>query len=425
MSKHFCFTCNNWTENEVEVILKSGYSYVVMGEEIGGCGTPHLQGYIEFEKKKKLGTAIKLLKKCHVEYRNGTQEEAIKYCKKGVQTKQEWFEYKLKGGGWLGPNWGRKAIIREFGTPSVNNQGKRVDIDTIREIAQNGGMREVSAIAKNPMQIKIAEKYLEYNDVKRNWKPEITWIWGGPRLGKSRLARRILNNDDNIYTKNTNTKWWNGYDGHEQVIIDDFRDSWWPLTYMLGLLDRYEFVIEVKGSERQFRGRNIVITSIHHPNTFYHGCRGTEPVEQLLGRLTQIIHLTGTPSTEAIPLEIEISNLEIEGYNKLPDKDKDTIEPSLNDNEAFMRDLNVLFDVPSNNTLTSHLDAPTQQVEAVPKVRAVPEVHPEFISNPGELTNISGAVPEVKVAVPEVQGNNRPELMEPIKRGRGRPRKNK
>jgi len=94
---------------------------------------------------------------------------------------------------------------------------------------------------------------------------------------------------EDVYTKNTGTKWWDGYDGHEDVIIDDFRDSWWPLTYMLALLDRYEFLVENKGGHRQMRAKRIVVTSIFAPDTMYENTG--ECKIQLLRRVDHIIAL--------------------------------------------------------------------------------------------------------------------------------------
>ena len=74
---------------------------------------------------------------------------------------------------------------------------------------------------------------------------------------------------ESVYRKASDTKWWPGYDCHEEVIIDDFRDSWWPITYMLDLLDRYETKVETKGGYRQFVPKKIIITSCQDPNRCY------------------------------------------------------------------------------------------------------------------------------------------------------------
>lgn len=192
----------------------------------------------------------------HLECRIGTRTQARDYC-------------------------AEDGIFTEVGDFEKCGQGCRNDLDITRQRAMDGGMREVT-LTSNMQQIRVAEKFLTYHEEPRDWKPIILWYWGPTGTGKSREARNNTEPSD-TYTKNTPTKWWNGYDRHEDVIIDDFRDSWWSLTEMLSLLDRYERQVETKGGERQFVPRKIIVTSAHSPTTMYMGCG--EDREQLLRRI--------------------------------------------------------------------------------------------------------------------------------------------
>nr|QKV51323.1 putative replication associated protein [Crucivirus sp.] len=304
MSKSFCWTLNNYSEKEENTIkdLYDKYAnYIVFGKEKGEeCHTPHLQGYIELTNIMKLTTLKNIIgKRCHLELRSGSQNDAVNYCKKGEQTKSEWREKKEKGA-----NFGLNADVFEIGILAVKHQGKRTDIAKCRSLAKIGGMRAVTKQATSLQSIKVAEKFLEYNEKKRDFKTNVIWIWGSSGTGKSHKARERCADINDIFTKNDGSKWWIGYDGHESVIIDDFRDSWWGITEMLSLLDKYEKRIETKGGSRQLLAKTIIVTSIHSPNDCYKGC-ADEPIQQLLRRIDETIHLTSVYNSTANEKNIE------------------------------------------------------------------------------------------------------------------------
>lgn len=263
-ARAWTITINNYTkEDEVPFINKpASVRYCIAGYEVGDEGTPHLQAYVEMYSPCRLSAMKKLFPRAHLEIRRGTRLEAKAYCMKD-------------------------GIYVECGDWEAGGQGQRPDLDKARQFAVEGGMRLVTQVC-SAQQIKVAEKFLEYNESCRDWKPEVHWIWGPTGVGKSYKAREILDNND-VYTKNTGTKWWTHYDGHENVIIDDFRDSWWSLTETLALLDRYEFIVECKGGARQFLGKKIVVTSCKHPSECYKGVG--EDIQQLIRRIDNIWYM--------------------------------------------------------------------------------------------------------------------------------------
>jgi len=304
MSKAFCFTWNNYDDDSIESLRRyDKISYCIVGKEIGESGTPHLQGYFELKCQVKFTTLKILFPKIHFELRKGSQQTAIDYCEKGEQPHEEWKKYQKKG-----INFGLNADVTEWGIPAIDKRGKRTECDNARSQAKLGGMRLVTKKCQSFQAMRVASLYLTYNEEPRDYKPTVTWIYGKSGAGKSKLANKLAGTND-VYRKNDGTKWWNGYDGHENVILDDFRDSWWTLTEMLSLLDRYSKLVEVKGDMRQFRGRNIYITSINHPKSFYSNCSG-EPIIQLLRRIDNIIDIETHP--DAVPTE----------YDAIPDVDE-------------------------------------------------------------------------------------------------------
>lgn len=79
----WCFTVNNYDEQD-EIEIKSwNFLYVVYGRELGEeKETPHLQGYIEFPFRVSLRQCKRLHETAHWEPRRGHQSQAIEYCKK-------------------------------------------------------------------------------------------------------------------------------------------------------------------------------------------------------------------------------------------------------------------------------------------------------------------------------------------------------
>lgn len=258
------FTLNNYTNEDISSLKNSDYKYLIFGKEIAASGTPHLQGYMEFNGQKSLRQLKKINDKCHWERRYGSQKDAIIYCKKDG----EFFEFGER-----------------------KEQGKRNDLTAARELIKKKNMRDLlnQEECPNLQQIKVCEKYLTYNEEKRDWKPEVTWIYGPSGSGKTKLAHEMTENNDR-YIKDE-TQWWDGYDKHDAVIIDDFRSSQMKFTYLLKLLDRYEMRVQVKGGYRQFLPKKIILTSIKHPKDSYNMTQEQEPLQQLLRRIDNIIKI--------------------------------------------------------------------------------------------------------------------------------------
>ena len=120
------------------------------------------------------------------------------------------------------------------------------------------------------------------------FKPTVIWLYGQPGVGKTLAAmydahRRGYGND--LHLQSGQGKWWEGYDAHKAVIIDDIRSDFYPFSRMLNLLDRYECRVENKGGSRQFLARVIYITSPEPPQCVW---ETKENMDQLLRRIDTI-----------------------------------------------------------------------------------------------------------------------------------------
>lgn len=110
--------------------------------------------------------------------------------------------------------------------------------------------------------------------------------WGRTGAGKSRQAwdEATLS----AYPKDPNTKFWDGYSGQEEVVIDEFRGAI-SISHILRWLDRYPTIVEVKGSSTVLKARRIWITSNLDPQLWYENL-DNETYLALRRRFTQVIH---------------------------------------------------------------------------------------------------------------------------------------
>lgn len=84
-SKYWCFTYNNYTEDDFNKVksefVKCNVKYI-MGREVGEAGTPHIQGYIEAPTGIRPMEFFGLSKNIHWEKRKGSSEANLLYCSK-------------------------------------------------------------------------------------------------------------------------------------------------------------------------------------------------------------------------------------------------------------------------------------------------------------------------------------------------------
>lgn len=144
------------------------------------------------------------------------------------------------------------------------------------------------ADARNLQCVRFAEKWLTYKEKVRCAVPNVRWYWGATGTGKSRAAATEANasaGDGGVFWQ-SGGKWWDGYDGHTHVIIDDFRPEQMKFAIVLRLLDRTPFTVEFKGGMRQLLATDMWITCPKPPSECY--LDAGEELDQLLRRIVTI-----------------------------------------------------------------------------------------------------------------------------------------
>jgi hypothetical protein len=204
----------------------------------------------------------------------GTIEQAVEYCSK-EETRD--------------PNAGFGFI--ETGTRPVcaGTAGGRSDLAVVVEAIK----------AKVPLRDIVdnfTEQYIHYNrgieraigilGSNRQHKTEVFWYYGSTGSGKTRAASDAC---PAAYWKNPVNKWWDGYQGHADVIIDDYRCDFSTFTTLLRLFDRYPMQVEAKGSSLEFVAKRIFVTCPKSPSDMWQN-RSDEDMAQLTRRITEVKH---------------------------------------------------------------------------------------------------------------------------------------
>lgn len=82
MTRAWCYTINNYSEEDIRRLQEVDAVRHVCGREVGENGTPHLQGYVRFQKPQRFSWWKNQFPRAHVEPRIGSEKQASDYCKK-------------------------------------------------------------------------------------------------------------------------------------------------------------------------------------------------------------------------------------------------------------------------------------------------------------------------------------------------------
>lgn len=248
-STAFQFTINNYTDNDIEKVRelsnKSIVKKIVVGKEQGESGTPHLQGYVQFDKRQfRRNVSLWLGGRAHIENAFRSPHENYRYCTKegNILINQGFQEIE-------------KSLQREENTRKKRDEAAAEILHDIYELSEAEFIKkhtyfylykqkEYRAFKCNADQLKLPNYDGELN--QKNY-----WIYGDAGTGKSKLADQ-WSTPEKILRK-TNNKWFDGYSPDlEFIIIDDITPNLHAETArtIKNLADRYKFIVEIKNGTR-------------------------------------------------------------------------------------------------------------------------------------------------------------------------------
>lgn len=237
--------------------------YIIEGREL--CPSTlatHGQGYVRFSEGVSLSSCQELLgdssHSMHCEGRKGTEDQAVRYCKKdgcyierGTRARQgtrkdlELAMHWIRSRVGLGQRWDfvEEQLCDEFGVLWLQYHKRfRKYYDVC--VRRNGSRR----LDRGPVAVSV--------------------FIGPPGTGKTRAA---IEENPEAFIHNGG-KWFDGYDGHDVVIFDDFDPDRISIFTMLRLLDRYRYRVERKGGFEDFNPSKIIITTNHEIDNWYPTC---------------------------------------------------------------------------------------------------------------------------------------------------------
>lgn len=265
-----CFTLNNYTDVEVAYLQdpEPMVHYICFQKEVGKGGTPHLQGYVEFQSPVSYVRMQQILRsgRIHFEKRRGTADQARDYCR--------------KDGGlafWENRPWTPKNEKKQASRKRKTTEGG--DLENIYDLVKDGTSL-IDIVNKFPAtyikhhsgvdKVFMMTRRLELPF----YEPRVVIVYFGPSgIGKTRRAWRtaIDKYEVNVFQPHVlkDKVWFDGYCGEGALLFDDFRGEGFGWSEFLRLCDGYPLVAPVKGAHAAIEARYIFFTSDVHPFFWY------------------------------------------------------------------------------------------------------------------------------------------------------------
>ena len=236
-------TINQWlrtTSREYKI------TFLVCQLEKATTETEHIQGYLETNKRISMATLRRTVcSKSHWERALGTAEDNIKYCSKDEtcvspssrmcvgqpSTKVDWLE-RLKAG------------------------------ESMADILKDMQQSELYMVQSLVAAVRILQK------PQRKHQTQCIILQGKGGVGKSTLAREFAVQRNLTYYHKAANRWWQGYNGEEVVIFDEFKGHM-SITEFKQMINHSAWQVEYKGGSTPFLAELVIICTNWDPTQWW------------------------------------------------------------------------------------------------------------------------------------------------------------
>lgn len=267
----WCFTAYD-PFREVEAKLEAAIAdnhyidwFIVNPEVCPTTGRPHAQGYLYAANKRRFSELQARFSGWHFKRRVASHEKARDYCRKGESCDSyhgpecaecRYSAYRTMGVEPQGESGGRPS------KPRAALAARIIAGDSLKAVALSDPGTALSCLRS----LRDLQHLVSKPRDPKGPATELRILYGAAGSGKSRF---VFDNHklDDIYV-HPSGPWWDGYDGHAVVLLDDFYGDI-PYNLLYHLADRYPLSLPVKGGFTQFRARIIYITTNKRPYELY------------------------------------------------------------------------------------------------------------------------------------------------------------
>lgn len=178
----------------------------------------------------------------------------------------------------------------ELGQQPLRRNAK-TDWDLVRRLAQNGEFDNIPSDVYIRYRSNLRAIHIE--SVRPTFRNGIyvKVFWGIPGTGKThRAITEAEATGKPFYIKNSRTKWWDGYQGEENVIFDEFSGDAIDVDYCKRWWDKFPCLVEYKGGSTILKATKIWITSNIHPDFWF---RNVDEIHRtaIMRRIHEIDHM--------------------------------------------------------------------------------------------------------------------------------------